>query len=93
MQTSFQKELTRLLVWAAKDPVLLEDLLEDLLTPQEFEEIATRWQLVQLLDESMPQREIAKKLGVSISKITRGSRELLNPKGGFRRALDRYKKT
>lgn len=93
MRTPLQKDLIKLLAWAGKDPVLLGNLLEDLLTPQEFEELAMRWRLVQLLHAGMPQREIAKVLGVSISKITRGSRELLDPKGGFRRVLDRYQKT
>jgi TrpR family trp operon transcriptional repressor len=91
MRTPFQKELLRVLQEVASDPNLYGDFFEDLLTPQEFEEIATRWQLVKLLDTGMPQREIANKLGVSISKITRGSRELLDPKGGFRRVLDRKK--
>ena len=93
MRTSLQKDLVQVLAWAGGDPVLLGELLKDLLTPQEFEEIATRWQLVQLLDAGMPQREISKKLGVSISKITRGSRELLDLKGGFRQVLDRYQKS
>lgn len=93
MRDSLQKDLVNVLAWAGGDPILLRELLKDLLTPQEFEEIATRWQLIQLLDTGMPQREISKKLGVSISKITRGSRELLDPKGGFRQVLDRYQKS
>ena len=47
-------------------------LLEDILTPQELASLCERWQLIQELHRGTPQRDIAKKLGVSISKITRG---------------------
>ncbi len=67
-------------------------LLTDLLTPQELEELALRWQIVQLLAKEIPQREIAKKLGVSITKITRGSRALQYGSGGFDLFLKRLKK-
>lgn len=62
-------------------------LLRDLLTPKERESLAERWQIIQLLDSGMPQREIADRLGVSISKITRGSRVLQDGSGGFAKAL------
>lgn len=68
-------------------PALLQAFLTDLLTPKEYREIITRWQIVQLLRQGMPQRRIAKKLRVSIGKITRGSRTLLNKHGGFRQIL------
>lgn len=68
-----------------------EALLEDLLTPQEREVMEERWQLVQLLAKGIPQRTIAKKLPVSIAKITRGSRVLQSGKGGFLMALERLK--
>ncbi len=67
-------------------------LLKDILTPQELESVAERWQLVQALAWGMPQREIAKKLDVSISKITRGSRMLQYGEGGFRHFLGKMKK-
>lgn len=60
-----------------------KQLLEDLLTPQELASLSERWQLIQELHKGTPQREIAKKLGVSISKITRGSRMLQFGSGGF----------
>ena len=61
--------------------------LKDLLTPQEFEEIHHRWQIIKLLNKAVTQREIAKKLNVAIATITRGSRALKNPKGGFNKIL------
>jgi len=68
-----------------------ELLLNDILTPQELKSVAERWQLVQALDSGMPQREIAEKLGISISKITRGSRMLQFGEGGFKVFLKRMK--
>lgn len=56
------------------------DLLEDLLTPVEFKELALRWQILKKLAQKIPQREIAAELKVSSSKITRGSRLLANPR-------------
>lgn len=60
-----------------------ELLLNDILTPQELASVAERWQLIQELAKGTPQRAIAKKLKVSISKITRGSRMLQYGEGGF----------
>lgn len=60
-----------------------EMLLKDILTPQELETIAERWLLIQALGSGMTQRDTAKKCGVSISKITRGSHMLQHGSGGF----------
>ncbi len=59
-----------------------EILLVDLLTPAERRKIAKRWEELKLLARGMPQRQIAGKLGLSISKITRGSRVLQEGSGG-----------
>ncbi len=67
-------------------------LLEDLLTPQELASLSERWQLIQELHRKTPQRTIAKKLGLSISKITRGSRMLQYGSGGFKHFLKKLKK-
>jgi Trp operon repressor len=67
-------------------------LLSDLLTPQEMDSMAERWQLVQLLAKDMPQRDISEKLGISISKITRGSRVMQHGTGGFAHFLKRLKR-
>ena len=69
-----------------------EMLLTDILTPQEREAIAERWQLIQALASGMTQRDVAKKCGVSISKITRGAHELQYGGGGFRHFLKKLKK-
>ena len=71
-----------------KDTALVKDFLHCLLTPAETADIASRWALVKALDEKIPQRIIAQRLGISLCKITRGSRELRKPDSAFRKMLD-----
>ena len=71
-----------------KDSVLIEEFLECLLTPAEIADVAGRWALVKALREKTSQREIAKDLGVSLCKITRGSRELKKDNSAFNRILE-----
>lgn len=66
-------------------------LLQDLLTSKEYESLAERWQIVQFLHKGVPQRDIAEQLGVSISKITRGSKVLQEGAGGILTALGKKK--
>lgn len=53
-----------------------ELFLRAFLTPKECETICDRYKIVELLLQKVPQREIAAKLGVSLSQISRGSEEL-----------------
>lgn len=85
------KDLFRLFA-SIESPEEAKLLLEDILTPQELESIAERWQEIQLLAKGMTQRDVAKKLGVSISKVTRGSRMLQYGSGGFELFLARLAK-
>lgn len=86
MNEKYRKDLVTLLA-GIKSPKLMGEFLDDLLTPAEAKEVVARWQIVKQLVEGVPQREIAKKLGVSLAKITRGSRELLDKNGGFWKVL------
>jgi TrpR family transcriptional regulator, trp operon repressor len=72
-------------------PKEAELLLQDILTPQELASVAERWQLIRMLSSGMPQREIAAKLNLSISKITRGSRMLQYGSGGFRTFIEKMR--
>jgi TrpR family trp operon transcriptional repressor len=84
-----EENLTELASTLAKteNPALIKDFLRCLLTPSETADIAARWALVKALDKKVPQREIAKTLGLSLCKITRGSRELKKQDSAFRRIL------
>ena len=53
-----------------------EFFLESLLTVKEYKEIATRIEILKRLNRGETQRNIAKDLGVSVSTVTRGSKEL-----------------
>ena len=79
-------ELCRVLA-ETRDRELLESFFACLLTPAETADIASRWALVKALREGRPQREIARTLGISLCKITRGSRELKKPGSAFQRIL------
>jgi len=70
------------------DPALIEAFLNSLLTKAEVDEIAKRWALVKRIAEGVPQRTIASELGLSLCKITRGSRELKKAGSPFRRMLE-----
>jgi TrpR family trp operon transcriptional repressor len=87
-QHKFSEDLEKILKKACKNPKLLHEFLFDILSPAEYKELAVRWQIMKMLWEKVPQREIAKTLGVSVATVTRGSRELANKKGGFRMMLE-----
>jgi len=52
------------------------DFLKGILTPRELDEIVTRLQIVKLLKRGLPHQEIARRLGVGVATVTRGSREI-----------------
>lgn len=54
----------------------METALRDLLTPNEFVEVTKRLQIFRMLEQGVPQRQIAETLGVGIATVTRGSRAL-----------------
>lgn len=80
------------LLSSIENPKEARMLLEDLLTPQELASVAGRWQEIQLLAKGMTQRDVAKQLEISISKVTRGSRALQYGSGGFLHFLKKLKK-
>jgi len=52
------------------------DFLKGILTPKELEELVMRLQIVKLLKKGLPHQEIARRLGVGVATVTRGSREI-----------------
>jgi TrpR family trp operon transcriptional repressor len=51
----------------------MEEALRRLLTASEMLDVANRLQILEMLKEGVPQRQIAEKLGVGIATVTRGS--------------------
>lgn len=70
------------------EPGLIREFLSSILTPSEADEIAKRWALVKEIANGRPQREIAREMGLSLCKITRGSRELKKEGSSFKRMLE-----
>ena len=75
---------------SSRDKKLLHEFLFDILSPKEYKDLAVRWQIVKKLAKGEPQRKIVKSLKVSMATVTRGSRELMNKKGGFKTALNKF---
>jgi len=74
-----------------KTPQDLSEFFKLFLTLEEKEDLAKRYMIVKaLLEEKMTQREIAEVIGVSISKITRGSNELKTISSNLREFLERH---
>ena len=65
---------------AQKSAEEMEEVLRGLLTPSELLEVANRLQIFAMLEQGVPQRQIARKLGVSIATVTRGSNALKSRK-------------
>lgn len=71
----------------------LEELFDCFLTIEEKENLATRYLLVkELLEKKKTQREIAEELGISISKLTRGSNTLKTISDSLRSFLEKNTK-
>jgi len=61
----------------------LEKALGDLLTASELDDVARRLQIIEMLAEGIPQRQIAERLGVGIATVSRGSNVLKKRKEHF----------
>ena len=88
MNKDYIKQLVDAFV-GLKSRTIAESFLHNILTPSELEEISVRLQIAKLLLTGMPQREVAKKLGVSMGTVSRGSRELKYGADGFKKVLQR----
>ncbi len=88
----YKKELVEIFSKINGDRQLMAEFLVDILTPAEFEAMALRWQIVKKLNKKETHRSIAGDLGLGISTVTRGSRELRNKNGGFTLVLKKFAK-
>ncbi|MBP7006548.1 MAG: hypothetical protein KBC44_00545 [Candidatus Pacebacteria bacterium] len=88
----YKKEIVNVFSQIGVDKNLMKELLVDILTPKELEEVALRWQIVKRLNKGDKHRDVAGELCIGISTVTRGSRELRNKKGGFALVLNKLSK-
>lgn len=65
-----------------KDKEKVRDFLQGILTPKELLEIPRRLAIVKMLKKGIAHQDIAGKLHVGVSTVTRGSREI--QKGRFK---------
>jgi len=61
----------------------------DLCTLKELKDLSERWEIVKMIERGIPYREIAEKLKVSTTTVSRVALWLNNGAGGYRLMLDR----
>jgi len=66
----------------------MQKFFNEILTPTEKETIQLRWDLMKRLHEGESQRHIAAELGISLCKITRGSKILKDKQSVTSRLLN-----
>ena len=76
-------------ILSLKDTKEARAFFRDLCTMAEIEDMSERWQVAQLLDQGKTYREIAKKLNVSTTTVSRVASWLNNGTNGYRLILDR----
>ncbi len=92
MQNAFdpaQKKRFLDAILSAKDERELEDLLEDLCTIKELQDMVQRLEVARLLRRKMTYADIAEQVGVSTATISRVNRALSYGEGGYDLALSR----
>ncbi len=71
----------------------LNVFFEEILTKAEISDISLRWKLLKDLNAGLPQRKIAEKYGISLCKITRGSKVLKKENSSVFKILNKSKST
>jgi len=67
----------------------MKSFIEEILTPKEIQDLALRWKLLQELNRGKTQRSIASQYGISLCKITRGSKILKKDNSITKKILNR----
>ena len=73
------------------DARTMRRFFNEMFTPAEIQDVALRWRLMKLLHEGNTQRDIARRLGISLCKITRGSKVLKARNSVSKRILEQPK--
>ena len=72
---TIDKDLLQVIA-SLKDMDDMQRFFDEIFTPAELDDISLRWKLLKDLHDGVAQRKIAKKYGISLCKITRGSKIL-----------------
>ena len=72
------------------DPREMEQLFQELFTPKEREDLFLRWELLKDLYHGKTHRAIAADHGISLCKITRGSKILKEKSSISNKILNKY---
>ena len=76
MKKEYKKELLQTMCKAARHEDTLDAFLEDVLSPSEYENLATRIQILKQLKDGTPHRQVAEDLKIGIGTVERGARVL-----------------
>lgn len=71
----------------------MDRFFKEIFTPSERRNIQLRWKLMKRIKRGDSQRKIAADLGISLCKITRGSKIIHNPKSETNKLLNKYMKS
>ncbi len=69
----------------------INNFLHEILTDSEISDLSKRWRILKLLDRNFTQRDVAKELGVSLCKVTRGAKILKNSNAITRKMIKEMK--
>lgn len=81
------KEIANILA-GITDQEDMEKFLTEILTDNERKDLSLRWDLMRKLHQGIPQRAISSELGISLCRITRGSRILKSGSSIIKDILD-----
>ncbi|MBU1018702.1 MAG: YerC/YecD family TrpR-related protein [Patescibacteria group bacterium] len=92
-KNNWEKELPNLhkAFLSLKTEAECKKFLRDLCTITEIQAMTERWQVVRMIDDGIPYREISKKTGMSTTTITRIADWMKNGEQGYQLVLKRMK--
>ena len=88
IKTKKMKELFEAVI-LLQTPEECKNFFRDLCTLSELESMSERFEVMKLINESIPYRQIAKQTGSSTATITRVAQWLHHGTGGYRLMLER----
>ncbi len=75
-----------------RDAGTMRRFFDEIFTSAEKHDLAMRWQLMKMINDDIPQRQIAAQLRISLCKITRGAKVLKDDKSVTKKILSGVQK-